>query len=456
MNAKKVICIICCFILAFTLLSGPWRADAEAAGTAIAVGVGCAAIVGLFILAAGYDFETQSDFKVATEAFMNSDGVQYVSKINEFLLGTGTAFLELRRGNLAPIVTADWFPAFWNSITDFFSSGEVSGATSYAPSGMAYYNGVLLPDLPTSAEYDYLGKYSYGYYCWYLPIIFKAASGGYYLYYFSDQNFIYQASYSDRTNSTTGDSLEGWKHSCARFGSCRFYYNTSVGDWVESYFYEGNASGTTSLFLFDAPSGSTVWDVFWTPEDYYLVNTYNVSPFTKELYLSGSEPTLTLEGDVVGVFNDTPHAPSDVLPTLQAGTIDGSLEWDLSSSSVYQDLTQAGNIPLTSTQTGVLTDIDAVPQTAVKDEAIEEYRANGLTNVFPFCIPFDIYRFLSILVAEREAPHFEFQLDFGRVGAYDMEIDLSEFEEAVKVLRILELLAFCVGLAVLTSKVIKW
>ena len=426
MKAKKIICIIVCFVLTLTLLSGPLRADAEAAGTAIAVGVGCAAIVGLFILAAGYDFETQSDFKTATEAFMNSDGVQYVSKINEFLLGTGNAFLQLRRGNLAPIITADWFPAFWNSILEFFGRGEVLVQTTVSvPSGYALYNGVKLPVVFQYSDSNLQAQCKY-----HAILYFPSSSTLKNRYVYLCTKGIYKFN-----NAGTPDAslMKGFV-----YGRCY------LGDSSWSGVYSSSSGGCLG--------GETSVEVIWSN-----FNIYNSQ--TGELISKASTAVTgsTTVSDVIGVYEDENYIPpSDVLPRIEGGTIDGSLEWDLSSSSVYQDLTQAGNIPLTSTQTGVLTDIDAVPQTAVKDEAIEEYRANGLTNVFPFCIPFDIYRFFSILVAEREAPHFDFTLNFGALGAHDISVDLAEWEQVATILRTIELLAFCVGLAFATSKVIKW
>lgn len=80
-----------------------------------------------------------------------------------------------------------------------------------------------------------------------------------------------------------------------------------------------------------------------------------------------------------------------------------------------------------------------------------------LGDVFPFCIPFDIYHMVTLFAAEPEAPHakWEFSLPFTG-GSYVVEWDLQEWDEVAALCRKLELILFCVGLAVVTSKLIKW
>lgn len=80
-----------------------------------------------------------------------------------------------------------------------------------------------------------------------------------------------------------------------------------------------------------------------------------------------------------------------------------------------------------------------------------------LGDVFPFCIPFDIYHMVTLFAAEPEAPHakWEFSLPYTG-GTYEIEWDLKEWDEVAALCRKLELILFCVGLAVVTSKLIKW
>lgn len=74
-------------------------------------------------------------------------------------------------------------------------------------------------------------------------------------------------------------------------------------------------------------------------------------------------------------------------------------------------------------------------------------------DFFPFCIPFDIYDFLTLLMADPEAPKFEWEIDLLKTGEpYLMVVDLSEWDDVAQLLRRLELLVFIVGLAMVTRE----
>lgn len=80
-----------------------------------------------------------------------------------------------------------------------------------------------------------------------------------------------------------------------------------------------------------------------------------------------------------------------------------------------------------------------------------------LTQFFPFCIPFDLYEFFSLLAAEPEAPVFQWVIPVPQLDAeFPISIDLSAWDGVASLFRTLELLAFIVGLAILTrDKIIR-
>lgn len=78
-----------------------------------------------------------------------------------------------------------------------------------------------------------------------------------------------------------------------------------------------------------------------------------------------------------------------------------------------------------------------------------------LKQYFPFCIPFDLYAFFTCLNADPVAPVIEWLIPFPGSEGYSMEIDLSVFDPVAQVLRRLQLLLFCVGLAFKTRDLIK-
>ena len=79
----------------------------------------------------------------------------------------------------------------------------------------------------------------------------------------------------------------------------------------------------------------------------------------------------------------------------------------------------------------------------------------GLQSVFPFCIPFDLYHFFACLAADAVAPSFELPFVVDGLVDYTFQIDLSVFEPVAQVLRIMELLLFCIGLALVTRNLIR-
>lgn len=104
---------------------------------------------------------------------------------------------------------------------------------------------------------------------------------------------------------------------------------------------------------------------------------------------------------------------------------------------------------------------DAAPETdpaldPTDIEIVNNYKFD-LTQVFPFCLPFDLIRFLEALAAEPEAPRFEIPFV---VPALDINenliIDLSFMDEAMEIIRFCELVGFCFALIMLTPKMIKW
>lgn len=88
-------------------------------------------------------------------------------------------------------------------------------------------------------------------------------------------------------------------------------------------------------------------------------------------------------------------------------------------------------------------------------EAIDDYQLD-LTQFFPFCIPWDLHRGLSLLVAEPVAPSINWTVPLPGGGTYTLALDLSEWDGVAQVARTMELLAFVVALAVATKKLIKW
>lgn len=85
----------------------------------------------------------------------------------------------------------------------------------------------------------------------------------------------------------------------------------------------------------------------------------------------------------------------------------------------------------------------------------DDYAVNGLQEIFPFCIPFDLYNFVEALDATPEAPVINWRFYVPGICDETIEIDLSVFDTVAQILRTMELLLFCVGLAFVTRKIIR-
>lgn len=84
-----------------------------------------------------------------------------------------------------------------------------------------------------------------------------------------------------------------------------------------------------------------------------------------------------------------------------------------------------------------------------------EFTLAGLENVFPFCIPWDIYAFISLLEADPVAPKFEFPFRDPKTheDVYYI-VDLSPFDSVAVVVRYGFDLLFIIGLALVTRALI--
>ena len=85
----------------------------------------------------------------------------------------------------------------------------------------------------------------------------------------------------------------------------------------------------------------------------------------------------------------------------------------------------------------------------------DDFKVEDLEKVFPFCVPWDLYYLLSALAAEPEAPNVVWTFDFADLGKHELPIDLSPFESVAQVVRVGEVLAFCVGLALVTRDLVR-
>ena len=94
--------------------------------------------------------------------------------------------------------------------------------------------------------------------------------------------------------------------------------------------------------------------------------------------------------------------------------------------------------------------------TPTPPSALDGYILDGLTDVFPFCLPFDFIDFIDVLSAEPQAPKFTLPIPVpdGK-GGFNMdgiEVDFSQFDYLARIFRLGETLVFIVGLILVTRQ----
>lgn len=114
--------------------------------------------------------------------------------------------------------------------------------------------------------------------------------------------------------------------------------------------------------------------------------------------------------------------------------------------------TEPANRPVSPTQP------DMPEEPELTDEQINESLLGAtpdLTEIFPFCIPWDIARIFKQFTATRKAPYIEWTFESELFGfEYTFELDMAIFDDVAVILRLLELIAFILGLAIATRYLI--
>lgn len=84
-----------------------------------------------------------------------------------------------------------------------------------------------------------------------------------------------------------------------------------------------------------------------------------------------------------------------------------------------------------------------------------DFSLKGLTDKFPFCIPFDMVALLQLLNAEPQAPRIQGQIPFGSFFTWNLDLDFSRFNDFAVIMRGLEFVGFIFFLIGATINVAK-
>lgn len=446
---RVLICLlmVCCLIFHMS----PIKAEALALEVSLAIGLAACLIAAT---GAGIVFvpETTSQIQAIGQSFQNymmqwGAANNKVAEVQDWFFGIQfydpgddgdeddddwvsptNRKVQLARGILAGI------SAWCASI--ILGNIQVEEESDPAPAGYMYYNGIKLPALPAynAAAYPYL-------------CIWQNTDGSYTLGVAPFR--VYVQSDGDLQAETSG--------------KYRPHNITDADVWY---------SGVT---VSRSPDGAAVMSA----GEYTLIwSNYDIMK-DGEVFMSGTEPASsyttvvepeTYVGDIPQQIQDGELEPGGIeLPdinydpliqpgvSLQDSTI-GTL-YKLSTGELsYENFLQQIKVDGSSTDP-----LDPTPQPSEPSQDEDKWEpptnpgkfALDLKEFFPFCIPFDLYDFFSCLNADPVAPVIDWAIPLPGGSSYPITIDLSIFDPVAKILRTMELLLFCVGLAFKTRDLIR-
>lgn len=200
---------------------------------------------------------------------------------------------------------------------------------------------------------------------------------------------------------------------------------------------------------------------------YYLISYYS---YSNELYYGLQSQ---IKGEAPSISTDFPwqldpdgHAGIDedgqvALPGAwpEAGAVIGgvaSLPISVPANTVIGAADQAPSDARTGTGTKVEVDDPPITDDKVKDAVEQRKLSLSIIDYFPFCIPFDLVKGVKLLQAPVEEPIFDVPIQVPYLGEQTLHVDLTEWDGVFVITRWFLLLGFVAGLALVTSKVIKW
>ena len=86
------------------------------------------------------------------------------------------------------------------------------------------------------------------------------------------------------------------------------------------------------------------------------------------------------------------------------------------------------------------------------DDDAKDYTLD-FRKLFPFCIPFDIYKAVKLLDATPTAPVVHYKFYYKKSKSYTIDINLNKFNSVAAILRRMECLLFIIGLATATRRI---
>ena len=349
----------------------------------------------------------------------------------------------LSRGLLAAI--AGWLCTLVN-----MGGYEVEGDA--AATGWSFYGDTLLPTLTEYSNCPYVVLYNDGStYCFLStdhPVVLDSSKG--YFYITQKTNFYYD--YAPKSSITSWNINSKYLHDNLKTHTSTISFIRSGCSKIlwSNYDVLSYKDGSV-LHSADSDPSSTQTEII-EPSIY-------VGDIPEQIQ-NGDKDEDNLILPIIDPFRviQSPDTALDDVNQLQQQLANGTTTLDQYLEQVQLQEPTIDPDPPSTDPTYPSIDPSDPSDPSVPDGPVSDIKHYGLDlkDYFPFCIPFDLYEFFNVLIAEPKAPVFHWELHDLSGNTYNIDVDLSAWDSFAAVFRRMQLLLFIVGLAAASRKFIKW
>lgn len=437
---KRFVCLLLIFVLLFCFFMCPRASAVALEATTIAYG---GLLVGTILVGAGVVFSSHGDMvKVGNAMYktlVNGSSAigKTISSISAWAVEHGTSLAKgaLRVGKDLYQAVVDAFNASYSN--GFFSDGaHVSFSVDASDDDCKSFASVLVGWVKEGRSFTVYttGPYS--------DAIIRQdfipsfdADGTFQLEVDTDGEPRYYGGFVPARWSYDGVYASSYKYMQASFT----VYNSGGGG--QSFAFNRQAVASLGN-LVSAPADDLAY-----PSDDYLVKM----PDIPSVDTATGEVTYP---DSIAYTKDAVAAPYPIGDDgVKVPDIPFDIPVDQTSGKPMED---TGTDTDTPSKPGEGTDTDKPSDSVNWPSAGDISLPKLIISKFPFCIPFDVARLIGLLEADPKTPVFHVPLKVGTILDEEIVLDLSQWDNAVRIIRWGELIVFVAGLVLVTRNYIKW
>ena len=161
-----------------------------------------------------------------------------------------------------------------------------------------------------------------------------------------------------------------------------------------------------------------------------------------------------LHGFAVGVTGATAGVGANTNPNAQEESVKKAMEESANNTAkkYYQKTSKKSKEELEK-------EMKVTPSpTKTPTKKVEQTDATMMVDLhefFPFCVPYDLVHLIKCFCAEPQTPKFNIDIKLPYIGKIDTCLDLSMFDDAARILRILETIGFILALVLVSRNLIR-